>query len=481
MANLSEKYDAIIIGGGIGGLVCGCQLAKSGMRVIIVEKNDKVGGCCVSFVRNGYTFNAAAHVIGGCRKDGSLFKVISALGIDKKLKLNRAELTDELKCPSYKIRIWKDVDRTIDELKQNFPRECKNIENFFKQVQYADPILLYSRFKNRTFQDMLDEYFYDKKLKAGLGVFLGSMGLPSSYASAITATILFREFVLDGGYYINGGMQSFVNILEKLFVTNGGKILFLKRVKNIKIVNKMVKGVFLNNGEFIESDYVISNCDAISTFSKLVNVKNMKCSFMNWLASLKPSISAFIVYLGISKELRQGVEKSYSLWYCRKDNIERIYKEWFKGKVSNFNDFLLCSCPSFYDRTLVGDKGESMMLMTGAPYKNKNFWKTNKNKFIDDLIRMAERIFGEFSSSIKTLMVATPNTIQRFTGNSGGAAYGWASIPEQNLDYETFKQHGVSNLFVVGHWALSPFGQGGINSVAQSGYSVAKHILLMKR
>ena len=43
---IDSKYDVIIIGAGIGGLVCGCYLAKAGMKVLIVEKNAKPGGYC---------------------------------------------------------------------------------------------------------------------------------------------------------------------------------------------------------------------------------------------------------------------------------------------------------------------------------------------------------------------------------------------------------------------------------------------------
>ena len=60
-----NKYDVIIIGAGISGLVCGCYLAKAGMKVLIVEQHDKPGGYCTSFKRQGFTFDAAAHTLGG--------------------------------------------------------------------------------------------------------------------------------------------------------------------------------------------------------------------------------------------------------------------------------------------------------------------------------------------------------------------------------------------------------------------------------
>ena len=55
---IDNKYDVIIIGAGIGGLVCGCYLVKAGLKVLIVEKHYQVGGYCTSFKRKGFTFDA---------------------------------------------------------------------------------------------------------------------------------------------------------------------------------------------------------------------------------------------------------------------------------------------------------------------------------------------------------------------------------------------------------------------------------------
>ena len=87
MKNIKNQfeYDVIIIGAGISGLVCGCYLAKSGLKILIIEKNPKVGGYCVSFVKNGYYFDACAHSLGSCRKNGNLDKMISELGLSSRL------------------------------------------------------------------------------------------------------------------------------------------------------------------------------------------------------------------------------------------------------------------------------------------------------------------------------------------------------------------------------------------------------------
>jgi len=70
------KYDAIIIGAGMGGLVCGNLLDYKGYKVLIVEKNFVPGGYCTNFTRKGYTFDAAVHFFNGCEPGGMVFEIL---------------------------------------------------------------------------------------------------------------------------------------------------------------------------------------------------------------------------------------------------------------------------------------------------------------------------------------------------------------------------------------------------------------------
>src|SRR5437588_1439522 len=56
-----DSYDAIVIGAGIGGLICANLLAREGLRVLLVEQHYMVGGYCSTFKRKGFVFDAATH------------------------------------------------------------------------------------------------------------------------------------------------------------------------------------------------------------------------------------------------------------------------------------------------------------------------------------------------------------------------------------------------------------------------------------
>ena len=66
------KHDVVIIGGGLGGLLCAYILAKSGRYVCVLEQNQAIGGCLQSFKRNNLTFDTGFHYIGGLEEGQSL-------------------------------------------------------------------------------------------------------------------------------------------------------------------------------------------------------------------------------------------------------------------------------------------------------------------------------------------------------------------------------------------------------------------------
>ncbi|MGD9780278.1 phytoene desaturase family protein [Methanomethylovorans sp.] len=58
-----KKYDVIVVGAGVTGLLSALVLAKHGKKVLILEKSKQVGGNCNSYVVDGFQVDTGAHAI----------------------------------------------------------------------------------------------------------------------------------------------------------------------------------------------------------------------------------------------------------------------------------------------------------------------------------------------------------------------------------------------------------------------------------
>lgn len=455
-------YDAIIVGAGMGGLVCGCYLARAGMKVLIAEQHYKPGGYCTSFKRQGFTFDAAAHSIGGY-KYGNLWKIFGDLNIDKKVNIKRYDPTNIITTPDYRVSFWTDLDKTISEFQIHFPHESDNIKKLFYFL--VSPNQRYSGMKNMTFKILLDKYLKDDKLKAILSFPLfGNGGLPPSLMSAFVGTKIFEEFLLGGGYYPEGGMQVLSNALAERFKEFGGELMLFCPVRNIRVKDNKVKGIIIGRNNFIPSKYVISNCDARQTFLKLLGKERIDKGFYNKLKNMTPSLSAFILYLGISKDYNELIDTGVNMWFLYDYDLDRLYLSAKEGKFNN-TGYLLYMYP---------DKKTVFAIML-APFKNEKYWVNNKEKLSEFIIRKIEKdAIPDLPKHIKFKDAGTPYTLYRYTSNYKGAAFGWECTPSQLADLDFRKPSFVQGFYLTGHWTTMGLGIPGVVYVS---YDTAKMIL----
>ncbi len=457
-------YDAIIIGAGIGGLVAGCYLAKAGLKTLIIEKNSKPGGYCTSFIRKGFHFDACAHSLGSLKEGGIIWNMLKELDVIDRLKIIRYNPSDIIITPDYKINLFNDFNERVEELGENFPRESKNIRDFFN---YLDKLEGAVNLRNKTLKDLLDAYFSDYKIKSILSLLvLGNLGLPASLISAFTAVKFYKQFILDGGYYPEGGMQAFSDILAKRFTELGGNLLLSNLVISIKIKRKTVTGVIEKNNNFISAKHVISDCDARQTFFKMLGEKVIGRKIKLKIENFTPSISLFILYLGIENNLEISSKIGVNTWFLYDYDIEAIYANRVDRRVDNV--------PWFMVRVLQNKtQTKSFLAFTDASFKSKNYWKTAKNKFIDVLTKKIENYIPNLSKHIILKDAATPQTLYRYTLNFQGAAYGWASLTSQFAITGLSQTTSIKNLYLTGHWATLVQG---ISGVVYLGSDTAKII-----
>lgn len=478
-----KEYDVIIIGAGIGGLVCGCYLAKDGMKVLIIEKNNKAGGYCSSFKINNFTFDTAVSSLVGLGDNGLLRNIFAELNLDSKLKFKRVNPSHIIILPDYRVKIMNNFQETGQILKTQFPKEEKNIRNFIDFIGNPNFLSILSKIKNMTFKELLDSYFKDFKLKVFWNMLRANTGIAPSISSALADILLCRGYIFDGGYYPEGGMQNLADNIVEQYQKNGGELIFAEKVNKIVIKASEVQGVKLSDNTYYKSKRVVSCCDAMQTFSKLVGKDRLAAPFIRKISRVITSPSAFIVYLGINKDLKRVLGPCTAMWGVENYPIDKEYNLVFnspniKYSLTNIK-YISFFFPSFHNENFAPEGKTSMCILIGAPFKNKKYWQKNKNIISDLLIKKADKFITNVSKEIIVKSVATPFSLYASTLNYKGSSRGWATSLTQTSSPFIFSDIKINGLFLAGHWTTLRSG-GSVTMSSYSGRTTAMAILRKK-
>ena len=122
---MSERYDAIIVGGGHNGLVTAAYLGRAGRRVLVLERRELVGGCAVTEeIWPGYRVSTAAYLT-------SLLQP----RIVAELELERHGYRVDAKDPAFfsafpdgrHFFMWQDRRKTLDEIAKRYELDPKGL------------------------------------------------------------------------------------------------------------------------------------------------------------------------------------------------------------------------------------------------------------------------------------------------------------------------------------------------------------------
>ena len=131
--NLSDdnKYDVIIIGSGIGGLVAGGILAKMNKkRILILEKHYEIGGLTHEFKRGPYSWDVGLHYLGTDFMDGLAHYILGYI-TDNNLKFNKMpHIFEKYIYPDFTINVSENKKEYIKELHKYFPDEKIRLKKY---------------------------------------------------------------------------------------------------------------------------------------------------------------------------------------------------------------------------------------------------------------------------------------------------------------------------------------------------------------
>ncbi len=352
----STIYDAIVVGGGHNGLTAAAYLARAGMRALLLERREMVGGCCVT-----------EEIAPGCRASTTSYiasmlrpEVIRDLGLrEHGLRMVPCDPALLVPFPDGAVAPWwSERERTVAELKKFSPRDAQTFVRVDDQLKtlarYLQPFFLEpppvlrapglegwldllrvgKRFRGissdeiaqlvafltGSLGDFLDRNYESDKVKT---LFLannvyGKHGGP--YQPGTALGLLFHllsggEHELQGFYgHVMGGMGSITQALAAAGRKLGVEIRTAAPVAQILVRDGRASGVALENGTEIHSRFVLSNADPKRTFLQLVEASALPAEFRAAVAGIKMNGPCAKVNLVLSEEPKvTGMPAEFSL------------------------------------------------------------------------------------------------------------------------------------------------------------------------
>ena len=430
------KYDAVIIGSGLGGLECAHILSKAGMSVLLLERGTQAGGCLQSYRRLGLAFDTGFHYVGGLDEGLSLHSAFRHLGL---LRLPWQRLDnhfDRVTIGNQTFNFAQGYDAFVETLTAAFPAERDALNKYadmLKQCgeqqfdalnpQTGESSLLSRLFETSAYQ-YLTETFHDPLL---INVLCGTslkMELRKESLPLFTFAHGNGSFI-ESSWRLKGDGSLIVNSLVDGIRMHGGEIICNTEVRELVEKDGKLVHAVCSNGEIYEGTIFISNIHPAVTCNLVKQSSRMKKVYRSRISHLENTIGMFTVSLRIKPQTLR-----YFNWN------QYIYKEpdvWTFHLKNNPVSGVLVSCRIPED----GSKYvQQVDLLTPMNWSECEQWshtevgrrgedyKAMKKRVADECITLAERFIPGLRDRITGCYTSTPLTYRNYTLTPEGSAYG---------------------------------------------------------
>ncbi|MGC8928216.1 MAG: phytoene desaturase family protein [Myxococcota bacterium] len=490
---MKNKYDVVVIGGGIGGLVSATILARSGLSVAILEKNRSLGGVLGSFEAEGALFDSFATYIYGAgytEPMNFLRKTLGELGVNPQLLPIEPPMA--IYTPDKRITIYRDKKEYLRELYEYFPSFKREINEFYNELEELYEILLdipYYRPMGRftvlktallhphlseklilhsfnTLNGLYKKYGFSDELRSIFDNFIAHFTLLKPYeVPAFIAAYFFIGIHREGLYYTRGTNTTLIKELLKVAKESGVSIFTDAEVKRIFVSNNYARGVVLNSERVIHADRIISNTTANKTFKELIERRYLSDNIRHRIDVIENADSFFYLYLKTEREILKGLRSPNILYIPR---LASTYDE---------SEIIKIFIPSMIDSSISGDKGHFNMIISTPQnpilWKDRKYIEQKKSAFIEKLMSMLNNIIPGIKEGSKVVMCNSPVEIEAITGREGGT-FGRKMDFRQGLYNRGGNKMALENLYLAGD---STFPGQGISMAAYSGKLCAELII----
>lgn len=460
-----DSFDVIIIGAGLGGLLCGNILSREGFNVCLIEKNNKLGGSLQTFGRKGCVFNTGLNYTESLDNGQILNQYFRYFGLLGKLKLQRLneEGFEIIDFPDRQYRFAMGKDLFIETLAKDFPSDREGLKTYCRKIQdVCSSISMYTLSETQTniidnenvnigAADYIRSVISDKRLG---NILAGNNMLYSGTENKTPLYIhaLINNSFIESAYRIVDGSHQMVNILTDNLISNGGTIIRGQKAEKLIMEQGRAGYIRITNGEIIKGKYFIANIHPQQVLG-LVEPGILRKSFCNRITGLQDTMGMFTLYLVFRKNAVSYA--NYNFYHYNQDNVW-IASDYDPNRWPQ-NYLFMNTATSNSDRY-----AESASVITYMDFREVITWENTftgnrgedylefKEKKATVLLDAVEKQYPGIRDHIVARYTSTPLTWRDYTGTRSGSAYGVLKDYNRPLESMILPRTQIPNLFLTG-------------------------------
>ncbi|TWU06001.1 phytoene desaturase family protein [Stieleria varia] len=460
IATDSKSLQVVVVGSGLAGLSSACVLAARGHRVILVDKNDWVGGKAAQHTADGFRFDMGPTIL-------TLPSVLKRVfqEADRRMEdyLEILPLDPQWRCffeaSGGHERAVLDLVSETATMKENLQRftgsqiSGDGYERFLKMSQQLhgvsdrfffwrsvggliDTMDVGGAFSAAVLKDVLSlrmgksvasvvrSYVPDHRVSQMMDHFTQYVG-SSPYASPAVLCGIAHMQTQEGIWYPVGGTRAVPEALCKLAMELGVDVRTNVDVLRIQTAGDRVTGVVTTSGETISCDAVVSNCDAVRTYRELLDDTPQSDKFEK-ARKYEPACSGVVLYLGLNKRFDQLLHHNFVFSRDPEEEFDYIYH---RGEPAPDPTAYVCA-PAISEPAVAPEGGEALYILVHTPYlRPQHNWKEMLPKYREVILDKLESCAGMkgLRDSIQYEASLTPEGIHNRYRVLNGAIYGLAS------------------------------------------------------
>jgi len=509
---MQAKFDAIVIGSGIGGLTAAAALGKAGRRVLVLERHSQPGGLTQTFERDGFRFNIGVHYLGGFGPGQPSRRLFEALVGDRLEMAQIPGAIDRVSFPGFRIAFDGAASPDGGEaMLSAFPAERAGLARHAEAVAGAQGALQtiffahcappiaggaltwlkhrsIERWVERTTEEVVAECVASPQARSVLCARWGDYGSPPSESSfALHATVM--SHYRDGAWYPVGGPGAFARAFGAVIAEAGGEIRTRAEVDAIEADRGHATGVRLADGTRIACDCVVSDIGIHNTLRRLPSPE-VDYRWAREAFDLESSVGFVGLYLGLEGDIAALGATAANDWFYDTWDVNALWRDphveprapGFFVSFPSLRDPAhdpgpskrhTCEVLAFVDWSIFAqwDRSNSPdgMHPGDAGGARSESYRAFKKKLEQQLLTQLGERFPGLASCVRSVESSTPVSVATFTGAEHGAMVGLQASPRRFLAQALRPRTPVRGLYLAGQDAATP----GVVGAAMGGMMAA--------